>query len=241
MYINGLGRSQWPMTTDKTITEQNSFIDNDGFLQILAAQLKYQDPMGGGEGSGSGDQIMQMSQFAMIEQLTKMSEAVDRLYQLSAAGEAVNMVGKEVTLKTPEGQVTGLVDKVEITEEGNHYWVEGERYAHALIMDVAIGEKEPEVNPDMLLNRYQAPRMQRPLDIPKVSGTVEDLGTDKVPTEEVGTEETSTEEVSAEQASTEEASASDVVQEAPAVDPAVDPAAFNPASADEVMTDEDKS
>lgn len=135
MYINGLGRTDWPQGVEKNITAQNSFVDNNGFLQILAAQLKYQDPMGG-QGSDSGDQIMQMSQFAMIEQLTRMSESIDQLYRLSASGEAINMVGKEVTLKTEDAQVHGVVDKVEITRDGTHYWMNGIKYTHPLILDV---------------------------------------------------------------------------------------------------------
>lgn len=123
--------------TTQGLSESSSFIGKNDFFNILAAQLKYQDPMAGGDNS---EYIAQMSQFAMIEKLENLSDQVNTLYNLSAAQNAMNMIGKDVVLNTIEaGEVKGIVDRVEISQTGIHYVVKGETYAHPTLLSVGNG------------------------------------------------------------------------------------------------------
>ena len=119
------------------VSDSNGFIGKNDFFNILAAQLKYQDPMAGGDNS---EYIAQMSQFAMIEKLENLSDQVNTLYNLSAAQNAMNMIGKDVVLNTLEaGEVKGIVERVEISQAGIHYVVNGESYAHPTLLSVGSG------------------------------------------------------------------------------------------------------
>lgn len=120
------------------VSDSNGFIGKNDFFNILAAQLKYQDPMAGGDNS---EYIAQMSQFAMIEKLENLSDQVNTLYNLSAAQNAMNMIGKDVVLNTLEaGEVKGIVERIEISQSGIHYVVNGETYAHPTLISVGSAE-----------------------------------------------------------------------------------------------------
>ena len=122
------------------ITESNSFVGKNDFFNILAAQLKYQDPMAGGDNS---EYIAQMSQFAMIEKLENLSDQVNALYNLNSAQNALNVIGKEVALDTMEaGEVRGIVDRVEISRSGISYVVDGETYRYPALLSIGSSEAE---------------------------------------------------------------------------------------------------
>jgi len=125
--------------TGTAITDSKGFIGKDDFFKILSAQLKYQDPLEGGD---NNQYIMQMSNFAMIEKLENLESSIQSLFNLSTTGYAVNLIGKTVTMDTKEaGEVTGRIEKLEITGEGIHYWIGGTRYEYPAIR--SIGEDSP--------------------------------------------------------------------------------------------------
>ena len=122
------------------ITESKSFVGKNDFFNILAAQLKYQDPMAGGDNS---EYIAQMSQFAMIEKLENLSDQVNALYNLNSAQNALNVVGKEVALDTMEsGEVRGIVERVEISRSGISYVIDGETYRYPSLLSVGSSEAQ---------------------------------------------------------------------------------------------------
>lgn len=127
-------------TQTQGVSDSNGFIGKNDFFNILAAQLKYQDPMAGGDNS---EYIAQMSQFAMIEKLENLSDQVNTLYNLNAAQNAMSLIGKDVVLNTLEaGEVNGIVDRVEISQAGIHYVVNGETYAHPTLLSVGNAAAE---------------------------------------------------------------------------------------------------
>lgn len=90
-------------------------MDKDAFLQLLVAQMKYQDPL---EPTSNTEYISQYAQFTQVEQMQNMSASMD-LQRASA------LVGKEVYIKTTSssGQtdyVQGKVDYV-VYENGKAY------------------------------------------------------------------------------------------------------------------------
>ena len=65
-------------------------MDKDAFLQLLVAQMKYQDPL---EPTSNTEYISQYAQFSQVEQMQSMSASMD----LQRASE---LVGKDVYVKT---------------------------------------------------------------------------------------------------------------------------------------------
>jgi flagellar basal-body rod modification protein FlgD len=109
-------------TTNKTAP---TGYDKDAFMQILVAQMKYQDPM---EPTSNTEYINQYATFTQVEQLSNMANAMS----LSRASE---MVGKTVVVsqtnpdtgKTTE--VEGTVDFVTYSGNKAYLNINGTNYS----------------------------------------------------------------------------------------------------------------
>lgn len=87
-------------------------MDKDAFLQLLVAQMKYQDPL---EPTSNTEFVSQYAQFSQVEQVQNMAATTE-------LARATSLVGQEVYVKTTdsagtERYVTGKVDYVQF--EGN--------------------------------------------------------------------------------------------------------------------------
>jgi len=90
-------------------------MDKDAFLQLLVAQMKYQDPM---EPTSNTEYISQYAQFSQVEQMQNMAGSMD-------LQRASQLVGEEVYIKTTgsDGEtkyVQGKVDYV-VYENGKAF------------------------------------------------------------------------------------------------------------------------
>lgn len=90
-------------------------MDKDAFLQLLVAQMKYQDPL---EPTSNTEYISQYAQFSQVEQMQNMAVSMD-------LQRASGLVGQEVYVKTTDSQgktdyVQGKVDYV-VYENGKAY------------------------------------------------------------------------------------------------------------------------
>lgn len=88
-------------------TKSGSSLDKDAFLQLLVAQMKYQDPL---EPTSNTEYISQFATFSELEQMQNMSASMD-LYRASG------LVGETVYVKTTDSAgnptyVTGKVDYI---------------------------------------------------------------------------------------------------------------------------------
>lgn len=99
-------------------------LDKDAFLQLLVAQMKYQDPL---EPTSNTEYISQYATFSELEQMQNMSASMD-LFRASS------LVGETVLLKVKDSQgrettVQGNVDYV--VYEGNKAYlsVNGDLYS----------------------------------------------------------------------------------------------------------------
>lgn len=93
----------------------NNGMDKDAFLQLLVAQMKYQDPL---EPTSNTEYISQYAQFSQVEQMQNMAGSMD-------LQRASQLVGKEVYIKTTgsDGEtkyVQGKVDYV-VYENGKAF------------------------------------------------------------------------------------------------------------------------
>lgn len=90
-------------------------MDKDAFLQLLVAQMKYQDPL---EPTSNTEYISQYAQFSQVEQMQNMAASTD-------LARASSLVGEQVYIKTTTSSgetkyVQGKVDYV-VYENGKAY------------------------------------------------------------------------------------------------------------------------
>ncbi|WP_207462330.1 flagellar hook capping FlgD N-terminal domain-containing protein [Azospirillum sp. SYSU D00513] len=82
-----------------TTAQKSTLSDMDDFLRLFLTQLKNQDPTAPMDVQES---MSQLSQFAQVEQLTKLSTKLDSLYdtvQGQAANLAQSYIGRQVTVE----------------------------------------------------------------------------------------------------------------------------------------------
>ena len=97
-------------------SESLANLDKDAFLELLVAQMKYQNPM---NPSDSNEYLAQAAQYASVEQLENMASSQQQLYSMQLVSVATDLVGKEVTAIDPftGGEVTGVVEVVRFGAE----------------------------------------------------------------------------------------------------------------------------
>jgi flagellar basal-body rod modification protein FlgD len=97
---------------NKANKSDNSAMDKDAFLQLLVAQMKYQDPM---EPTSNTEYIAQYAQFSQVEQIQNMAASTE-------LQRASSLVGQDVYIKTTTsaGEVKETEGKVDFVKyEGN--------------------------------------------------------------------------------------------------------------------------
>jgi flagellar basal-body rod modification protein FlgD len=88
----------------------SSNLNDQDFLQLLVAQLKYQDPM-----SPTDDQsfIQEQAQFSTVEGITSMESTLTTMGSQQQMSSAVNLIGTQVQYTASDGSTaSGLVSAV---------------------------------------------------------------------------------------------------------------------------------
>ena len=112
-------------TSVKNSTKTNSNgMDKEAFLQLLVAQMKYQDPL---EPTSNTEYISQYAQFSQVEQMQNMSSSMD-------LQRASSLVGKEVYIKTTTTSgdtkmVQGKVDYVAYENNKAYLYINEQKYS----------------------------------------------------------------------------------------------------------------
>lgn len=112
-------------TSVKNSTKTSSDgMDKEAFLQLLVAQMKYQDPL---EPTSNTEYIAQYAQFSQVEQMQNMSSSMN-LQRASA------LVGKEVYIKTTTSSgdtklVQGKVDYVSYENNKAYLYINEQKYS----------------------------------------------------------------------------------------------------------------
>lgn len=99
----------------KATTAEKNGMDKDAFLQLLVAQMQYQDPL---EPTSNTEFISQYAQFSQVEQMQNMAATTE-------LSRATSLVGQEVYVKTTDSAgepkyIYGKVDYV-VFENGKAY------------------------------------------------------------------------------------------------------------------------
>jgi flagellar basal-body rod modification protein FlgD len=89
---------------------------SEAFLQLLVAQLRYQNPL---QPSKPNEMLAQTAQFATIETLRAISEAQQSMIGAQNLTGAIDTIGRHVSAVGPDGtQASGIVDSVTMTADG---------------------------------------------------------------------------------------------------------------------------
>ena len=112
--------------------KSNSSLDKDAFLQLLVAQMQYQDPL---EPTSNTEYMAQLAQFSTVEELQNMSDTFSN-------NQAMNLTGQYVILNVPDSagnisQVSGLVDYVTLSG-GKTYFHIGDDYYSSEYLDSVV-------------------------------------------------------------------------------------------------------
>jgi flagellar basal-body rod modification protein FlgD len=89
--------------------ELQQSLGKDDFLELLITQLRHQDPT---NPMKDKEFISQMAQFSSLEQMTNMSSSFQELSSTLSQGNALNLLGKAVTVRAGETTVEGVVEEV---------------------------------------------------------------------------------------------------------------------------------
>ena len=79
-------------TSSKEAEKSGGTLGKDAFLQLLVAQMKYQDPL---EPTSNTEYISQLATFSSLEEMQNMTAAMN-------LQRASNLVGEEVYIKTTD-------------------------------------------------------------------------------------------------------------------------------------------
>lgn len=125
-YINPDGSVNTAATPDNLSkdTTGSSTLGKDAFLNLLVAQMKYQDPL---NPSSDTEWISQMATFSSLEEMQNMNTTL-------ANSQALSLVGKKVIMNTTQadGQqvlVPGTVDYVVMQAGKAYLYINGELYS----------------------------------------------------------------------------------------------------------------
>ncbi len=98
-------------------------LDSEAFLNLLVAQLRYQNPMAPSDPSAM---LQQSATFTQVETTQKLLAAQQQAAGLQEAATAASLVGREVLATPTDGPaVTGVVEGVRFTATGTVLRVAG--------------------------------------------------------------------------------------------------------------------
>lgn len=119
---------------EKAAAKSSSSVDKTDFMNLLVAQMKYQDPL---EPASNTEYIAQLATFSSLEQMQNLNST-------SVNSQAFSLVGKDVIVgsKDSSGNVTtkeGVVDYITISNNKTYLSIEGNLYPVSDLQTV-VGE-----------------------------------------------------------------------------------------------------
>lgn len=113
------------LSDSSTTSSATSSLDKDAFLQLLVAQMKYQDPL---EPTSNTEYIAQLATFSQLEATQNLESSID-------TSQASGLVGKAVIMKTTSSSTgdtyytAGYVDAVKMESGKPYLYISGNYYA----------------------------------------------------------------------------------------------------------------
>lgn len=113
----------------------SSAMDKDAFLQLLVAQMKYQDPL---EPTSNTEYISQYATFSELEQMQNMSSTLELSRAAGLVGQTVVVEHTDESGKTSSDM--GVVDYISYENSKAMVWVNGSSYPLDDVVEVADKE-----------------------------------------------------------------------------------------------------
>ncbi|HEX2101130.1 MAG TPA: flagellar hook capping FlgD N-terminal domain-containing protein [Candidatus Synoicihabitans sp.] len=114
-------------------------LGQDDFLKLLTVQLAKQDPMNPMTDTSF---IAQMAQFSALQQASAMAKDMTAMRADAQMQAASALIGREVTVAMPDGDVTGTVNEVANDGDGMHVRIGETYYPFSLIYRVSAPTPE---------------------------------------------------------------------------------------------------
>lgn len=127
-----------PETTIRDTGKQTLNVDD--FLKLITVQLQSQDPLKPMEDTQF---ISQMASFTSLEQMQTLSKDFETFSADQKAASAQDFLGKNITVTTPTGNVTGTVTTVSYDTGVPTLWVNGKEYNLGDIISVGAVPPPP--------------------------------------------------------------------------------------------------
>lgn len=111
--ISGITGATGATSTTGTTSKSKNALDQDAFLKLLVAQLKYQDPTNPSDGTQF---LAQTAQFTQVEKLGQIADAQQSMINAQLMLGASGMVGRTVSYVGADGaDVTGVVSSAKFS------------------------------------------------------------------------------------------------------------------------------
>jgi len=85
---------------------QSSTLNQEEFLKVLLAQLRFQDPM---KPMDNQQFLAQMAQFSSLEQTRQLGAQIEQLLTIQGSTQSIGLLGKTVELLNGGEAATGVV------------------------------------------------------------------------------------------------------------------------------------
>ncbi|SFK80835.1 flagellar basal-body rod modification protein FlgD [Lachnospiraceae bacterium KH1T2] len=104
--------------------EDSTSLDKEAFLQLLVAQMKYQDPL---EPIDNTEYVSQLATFSSLEQMQNMAKTAELQRASNLVGSTVTVVTSDET-SSVSNEVTGVVDYVTTSGSTVKISIDGKLY-----------------------------------------------------------------------------------------------------------------
>jgi len=96
---------------------QTDIFSSDGFLKLLAGQIRAQNPL---DPMKDTEFVAQMAQFSQLEQMTNLARNIEALTLSGRLSQGASLIGRTVTYQPADGSaaVTGVVSSLTVGGDG---------------------------------------------------------------------------------------------------------------------------
>lgn len=115
-------------------------LDTDTFLQLLVAQLRYQNPL---EPQSGTEFLTQTAQFTMVEQLNELATQAAHQTATDEVLTASTMIGREVTYLLDGVEGRGVVTGVRFVADGPVLRIGSKEVPMGVVTSVAAPKTSP--------------------------------------------------------------------------------------------------
>lgn len=116
MEVSGVNANNAAKQTSSSSSKSAGMIDYNGFLQLLIAQMRNQDPT---NPTDSTEYMSQLAQLSTVEQAVQTNAKLDSLLSSSAIQQAEGLIGRTATFTDEKGETTtGKIKEVTIISGG---------------------------------------------------------------------------------------------------------------------------